>query len=99
MSTQVNVRLNENLLKEIDAITKVLHISRNEWLRNKIAHAVKEDTLNYTEAIALEYAKGHISEREINELFGSDAKNIKFIVKHLQKGKNKIDKMVKKGNI
>ena len=99
MSIQVNVRLDDNLLKEIDALTKVLHLSRTEWLRNKIAHAVKEDTLNLSEAIALEYAKGHISEEELRELLGSDAEDIKFIVKHLRKGKRKIDDLIRKGNI
>ena len=91
--------MDENLLKEIDALTKVLHLSRTEWLRNKIAHAVKEDTLNLSEAIALEYAKGHISEEELRELLGSDAEDIEFIVKHLHKGKRKIDDLIRKGNI
>ncbi len=99
MSIQVNVRLDDNLLKEIDALTKVLHLSRTEWLRNKIAHAVIEDTLNLSEAIALEYAKGHISEEELRELLGSDAEDIKFIVKRLHKGKRKIDDLIRKGNI
>ncbi len=91
MSTQVNVRLDEDLLKEVDVITKVLHVSRSEWLRNKIAHAVKEETLNLREAIALEFAKGNISEKELNDLLGADAEDVKFIVKHLEEGKEKID--------
>ncbi len=99
MSTQVNVRLDEDLLKEVDAITEVLHVSRSEWLRNKIAHAVKEETLNLREAIALEYAKGHISEEALNDLLGADAEDVKFIVKHLQEGKEKIDKKVEQGEL
>ncbi len=96
MSTQVNVRLNEHLLQEIDAISKVLHVSRSEWLRNIIAHAVKEEALNLREAIALEYAKGHISEEELTELLGSESEDVKLIVKHLEKGKEKIDRLVEK---
>ncbi|MGM0405244.1 MAG: hypothetical protein ACQEQM_03795 [Thermoplasmatota archaeon] len=92
----MNVRLNEHLLQEIDAITKVLHVSRSEWLRNIIAHAVKEEALNLREAIALEYAKGHISEEELNELLGSESEDVKFIVKHLEEGKEKIDRLVEK---
>ncbi|MGM0510887.1 MAG: ribbon-helix-helix protein, CopG family [Thermoplasmatota archaeon] len=96
MSTQVNIRLNEHLLQEIDAITKVLHVSRSEWLRNIIAHAVKEETLNLREAIALEYAKGHISEEELNVLLGPESEDVKFIVKHLKEGEEKIDRLVEK---
>ena len=96
MSIQVNVRLNEHLLQEIDAITKVLHISRSEWLRNVIAHAVKEETLNLKEAIALEYTKGHISEEELSELLGSESEDVKFSVKHMKEGKTEIDKLVEK---
>ncbi|MEF8879940.1 MAG: hypothetical protein V5A64_06080 [Candidatus Thermoplasmatota archaeon] len=96
MSTQVNVRLEGHLLKEIDAITKVLHISRSEWLRNKIAYAVKKETLNLREAIALEYAKGHITDEELHELLGADAKDVKFIVKHMKKGKKIIDGKLEK---
>ena len=97
MSVQVNIRLEEDLLNEIDALTKVLHVSRTEWIRMKIAQALQKDTLNLTEIIALEYAKGRISEKELNELLGKDAKEIEFIVKHLKKGKREIDELIKKG--
>ena len=96
MALQVNVRLNQALLKEIDALTRVLHISRSEWLRNKIAYAVKEETLHLQEAIALAYAKGNITEQELHELLGVRADEINFIVDHLKKGKNTIDKKLQK---
>jgi len=85
MGVQVNIRLDEKLLKEIDALTRVLHLSRTEWLRMKIALAVKDDTLKLSEAIALEYAKGNISEDEL--------KNLLYVVKHLEKGKRYIDNL------
>ena len=97
MTSQVNVRLDENLLGEIDAISKVLHISRTEWLRSKIARAVKEDTLNLMEAIALEYAKGHLTDDELRELLGSDADDVRFVVEKMRKGKQQIDEMVDAG--
>ena len=97
MSTQVNVRLDEELLSEIDILTKVLHISRTEWLRMTIARAVKEDTLNLKEAIAMEYAKGKISDEELKDLLGADSEDVKFIVRQVRKGKRTIDEMVEKG--
>ena len=97
MSIQVNIRLEEDLLSEIDALTKVLHMSRTEWIRMKIAQALQKDTLNLTEAIALEYAKGRITDKELKDLLCTDANEIKFIVEHLKKGKKEIDKMIDKG--
>ncbi len=97
MATQVNIRLDEDLLSEIDIISKVLHISRTEWMRAKIARAAKDDTLNLMEAIVLEYSRGHITDEELNEILGSDADEIRFIVGHVKKGKKRVDELVKKG--
>lgn len=97
MSIQVNIRLNEDLLGEIDAVSKVLHMSRTEWIRMKISQGLQNDTLNFTETIALEYAKGRIDDTELNNLLGKDGEDIIFIVEHLKKGKIEIDEMIKKG--
>lgn len=96
MALQVNVRLDQALLKEIDALTKVLHISRSEWLRSKIAYAVKEETLHLREAIALEYAKGNLSKQEFHHLLGNQDKEIIQIVDHLKKGKRTVDEKLQK---
>jgi len=52
--------------------------------------------LNLREAIALEYAKGHITEEELQELLGADIEDVKTIVNHLKKGKQFIDTQLKK---
>ncbi len=97
MSVQVNVRLDEGLLREIDALSKALHMSRTEWIRMKIAQGLQHDTLNFTEAIALEYAKGRIDDTELENLLGKDSEDIIFIVEHLKRGKREIDGMIAKG--
>lgn len=97
MTTQVNIRLDDDLLKDIDAISRVMHISRTEYIKLKLAKALQDDTLNMTEAIVLEYAKGRISDKELEELLGKDAEDVKFIVEHLKKGKTEIDMKIKKG--
>lgn len=63
------------------------------------AHAVKEETLNLREAIALEYAKGHISEEELNELLGADAEDVRFIVEYLEKSREEIDEKIQEGKL
>ena len=99
MSVQVNVRLDNDLVKEIDAIARVMHISRSEYIKLRLAQVSQEDTLNMTEAIVLEYSKGRISDKELEELLGKDAEDVKFIVQHIKKGKKDIDKKIKKGLI
>jgi len=48
MTTQINIRLNEHLLQEIDTLAHMLHVPRSEWLRMKLAEAVKKDLLKPT---------------------------------------------------
>ena len=97
MATQVNVRLDKHLLGEIDVISKVLHISRTEWMRSKIARAAKDDTLALMESIVLEYARGHITDEELTRILGSDAEDIRFVVGHVRKGRKSVEGLVKKG--
>ncbi|MEA3458333.1 MAG: hypothetical protein U9R21_06600 [Candidatus Thermoplasmatota archaeon] len=95
MAIPVNACLNQALLNEVDTL-KVLHVSRSERLRNKIAYAVKEETLHLNEAITLEYAKGNLSKKELHQLLGNQTKEVTEIVHHLEKGKNTIDKKLQK---
>lgn len=93
MTTQINIRLDEHLLKEIDALSRMLHVPRSEWLRMKLAEAVKESILKYREALALEYTMGHISFEELHAALGSDAEDVRLIHEMTQKGKKEIDKI------
>ena len=93
MTTQINIRLNEHLLQEINTIAHMLHVPRSEWLRMKIAEAVKQDILKYREALAMEYTMGHISFEELQTVLGRDAEDIRLINETTQKGKQEIDKL------
>ena len=91
MTTQINIRLNEHLLQEIDTVAHMLHVSRSEWLKMKLAEAVKQDILKYREALAMEYTMGHISFKELQAAIGHDAEDVKQINEMTQKGKKEID--------
>ncbi len=93
MTTQINIRLDEHLLEEIDALSRMLHIPRSEWLRMKLAEAVKDSILKYREALALEYTMGHISFEELRAALGRDAEDVKMIKEMTQKGKKEIDNL------
>jgi metal-responsive CopG/Arc/MetJ family transcriptional regulator len=93
MTTQINIRLNENLLQEINTLAHILHVSRSEWLRMKLAQAVKEDLLKYREALAMEYTMGHISFDELQTAVGRGAEDVRMISEMTQKGKKEIDRL------
>ncbi len=99
MSTQVNIRLDEDLLKEVDALAKVLHVTRTEWLRMRISRDIKEEALDLREVIAVEYSKGRINDEELKDLLGVDADDVKFIIGNIRRGKEMIDEMIKKGDL
>ncbi len=96
MSTQINIRLDEHLIQEIDALSHMLHVPRSEWLRMKLAEVVKDSIFKYREALALEYTMGHISFEELRTLIGRDADDVKLINDMTQKGKKEIDKLFEK---
>ncbi|MBT9438663.1 MAG: hypothetical protein GAS50_05680 [Desulfobacterales bacterium] len=93
MTTQINIRLNENLLQEIDTLAHMLHVPRSEWLRMKLAEAVKEDLLKYREALAMEYTMGHISFKELQTAIGREAEDVRMISEITQKGKKEINRL------
>lgn len=93
MTTQINIQLEDHLLKEIDAISSMLHIPRSDWLRMKLAEAVKDTILNYREALMLEYTMGNITFEELRVVLGSDADEVKLIHEMTLNGKVEIDKL------
>jgi len=96
MTAQINIRLDEHLIQEIDALSHMLRVPRSEWLRMKLAEVVKDSIIKYREALALEYTMGHISFEELRTLIGRDADDVKLINDMTQKGKKEIDKLFEK---
>lgn len=93
MTTQINIRMNENLLQEIDILVHMLHVPRSEWLRMKLAEAVKKDLLKYREALVMEYTMGHISFEELQTAVGLEAEDVRMINEMTQKGKKEVDRL------
>lgn len=93
MTTQINIRLNEHLLQEIDTLAHMLHVQRSEWLRMKLAEAVKEDLLKYREVLAMEYTMGHISFKELQTAIGHEAEDVRMISEITQNGKKQINRL------
>jgi len=79
------LRMEPQMKKEVGIISRVLHVSESEWLRNKIAYDIKETLDTLRTQIALEYARGKIKEKELREIFGDEASEvIKFTLKQVK---------------
>ena len=79
---QLNVKLMPELDKEINLISKILHIPKVDWARNVLAHEVKKELEEHKSFIAIEYMKGNISRAELVEFFGKNsAEDIEYIMK------------------
>ena len=90
------IRLEPKMKKEIMLISKILHISESEWIRSKIAYDIKETLETLRTQIALEYARGNVTEKELKEIFGNEtARIIKFTLKKVKSDFEKVQKLQK----
>lgn len=96
MATQINLRMDEKLLDEVDALAEMLHIPRSEWMRVTLAREVKEELMRLRETAALEYVRGHLSYDRLKYLLGTDAEDIKLIKKVMEEGKEEIDRLAER---
>lgn len=92
MTVQINLKLQSELAKEIELLARVLHIQKNEWIRNVIARQVKKELEKYKEYIALEFARGNITYDELVKYLGKkEADDIKMIYELTQAAKKDVD--------
>lgn len=78
---QLNLKLQKPLFQEIDIISRVLHIPRNEWARNILAHEAKKELEEHQKFLVQEYVKGNITRLELVNILGEpEVKNIDQIM-------------------
>ena len=78
---QLNLKLQKPLFQEIDIISKVLHIPKNEWARNVLAHEAKKELEEHRKFLVQEYLKGTITRLELIGVLGEkEVKNIDRIM-------------------
>ena len=93
---QLNIKMMPELAKEIDLISRILHIPKIDWARNILAHQVKKELEEHKAFIAVEYMKGKVSKEEIIDALGKkDAEDIDFIMKTTKKGFEDAKKLAK----
>ncbi len=69
-TTQFNIRLPKALLYDMEYIAQNLKISRNDWLKFKIAELVSNEKLKLMENIERQFIRGTITELEFKEKAG-----------------------------
>ena len=79
---QLNLKLQKDLLNEIEIVSNVLHIPKNEWARNVLARQVKVELAEHKQFIVRQYIKGLITKNELTRIFGEkEVKDVDHILK------------------
>ncbi len=79
---QLNLKLEKDLYNEIDLVSKVLHVPKNEWARSILSHEVKKELEEHKHFLAREYLKGKISRKQLVEVLGEmEVNDIDMIAK------------------
>ena len=85
------------LEKEIELISKILHIPKVDWARNVLAHEVKKELEEHKSFIAIEYMKGNISKSELVKFLGRrDVADVDYIKKKTDEGYKAAKELAKK---
>ena len=70
MSTQMNMRLSEKLLADIDFVVKILGVSRSEWLKVKFAEFIKEQKEVLLDELEMKFVREQTSTSEFKKVAG-----------------------------
>ena len=90
---QLNLKLQKSLYDEIEIVSKVLHIQKNEWARNILAHEVKKELEEHRHFLVREYLKGTITKKELISVLG--AHEVKDIDRIAETGKRSFDDAIR----
>ena len=91
------MKLMPELDKEIELVSKILHIPKVDWARNVLAHQVKKELEEHKSFVALEYMKGNISKAELVKFLGKkDADDVDYIMRKTDEGYKAAKKLAKK---
>lgn len=69
-TAQFNIRISKRIVEEMDFISKNLKISRNDWLRVRLAEMIAHEKEDIMERAQFSYLLGDLSEKELMEVIG-----------------------------
>jgi hypothetical protein len=74
-TTQVNIRLNKTLLSDLDLISRILGVSRSEWIKVKFAETVLNEKEKLLSKVDDSFMAERIDEHKYKELTGYPPSN------------------------
>lgn len=79
---QLNIRISQELLQDLDVVSSLLKINRSEWIKTKLAEEAQREKNRLLMELSTLYAKGMITKQNIEELVGKEiAEEMEFIKK------------------
>lgn len=67
---QMNMRVSETLLKDLDFIAKMLGVTRTEWLKVKFAEFIRDQKRQLIEDLEQDFISGRVKEAEFKKKAG-----------------------------
>ncbi len=88
---QFNIRISKELIKDLEVISRILKVSKSEWIKARLAEEVNEEKNKLLMEVSTLYAKGLIGKKEAEEKVGKE------IAEEMEQIKRKAQLSIKKG--
>lgn len=69
---QLNIRLSQELIQDLDIVSGLLKINRSEWIKTKLAEEAQKEKNRLLMELSTLYAKGMITQQNVEELVGKE---------------------------
>ncbi len=88
---QLNIRVSQELVHDLDIVSGLLKINRSEWIKTKLAEEAQREKNRLLMELSTLYTKGMITTQNVEELVGKEiADEMEFL-------KRKSIESIKKG--
>lgn len=79
---QLNLRISQELVQDLDLVSGLLKINRSEWIKTKLAEEAQKEKNRLLMELSTLYAKGMITKQSVEELVGKEiAEEMEFLKK------------------
>lgn len=72
---QLNLRVSEELMQDLDVVSNLLKVNRSEWVKTKLADEVLKEKNRLLMELSTLYSKGMITKKNVEELVGKEIAN------------------------
>ena len=90
-TTQLNVRLSESLLKDIDIVSKMLNISKTDWIRLTLARGAFEEKTRLLQEMKMREVK-RVQAREFEQDVFQEIRSMENMMQAMLKENERIFK-------